>query len=105
MLQFDTFPVRPYGLRLRASVASSLQKKPSSLSETTPPPRIRRGRVIWQRRLERKQSYPSAETPASDVGRREREDPAKATDSVLTPLPQDEDNRRVAAIGYPMHAG
>lgn len=34
--------------------------------------------MIWQRRLERKQSYPSAETPESDVGRREREGPAEA---------------------------
>lgn len=34
------------------------------------PTRIGRGRAIWQRRFERKQSYPSAETPDSDVGRK-----------------------------------
>lgn len=39
---------------------------------------MERGRAVWQRRLERKQSYPSAETPESDVGRREREGPAEA---------------------------
>lgn len=42
-------------------MASSLQKKPSSPSETTPPPRMGKGKAIWQRRLERKQSYLSTE--------------------------------------------
>lgn len=68
----------PCGLWFRSSVASSLQKKPSSPSETTPPPRMERGRAIWQRKLERKQSYPSVETPESDVGRRGREGSTEA---------------------------
>ena len=72
------------------------RKSPAPPQSQLPPPRIRKGRVTWQRRLERKQSYPSTASPESDVGRRHRKGPAKATD-LVSPLAQDEDSCRGAA--------
>ena len=46
---------------------------------------------------ERKQIYPFAETPESEMGRRKTEGLAPPASSVLTPLPQDGASCREAA--------
>lgn len=70
------------GLLLRASGLQSAEKAQLPLEITPHGDRKREGNLA--RRLERKQSYPSAETPESDVGRRKR-GLSRSCGSVLVP--------------------